>query len=72
MSAPTATEIYSSCMEVAGDLVAAIRTDSRADMPVAIRATANRQNAQAALALVQTAVTIHAASKVAGNGRVRR
>jgi hypothetical protein len=69
MSAPTANELYVSCMENAGDLCASISMHSKLDVPIDVRAAANRQNAQAVLALVQSAVTIHAASKTARNGR---
>lgn len=71
MPAPTANQLYSSLMQTAGDLVQAIGSQQMSNVPVGERAQANRANAQAALALIQSAVTIHAASKSAGNGRKR-
>lgn len=71
MAAPTATQLYSACMQSAGDLVESINLVSKSDIPMEERAQANRANAQAALALIQSAVTIHAASKTAANGRNR-
>lgn len=62
MSAPTANQLYSVCMEAAGDLIAAIQTDTRSVANAETRASANRMNAQAALACIQSAVTIHAAA----------
>lgn len=66
---PTANALYSSYMQAAGDLVEAIKTDSRSAIPAEERALANRANAQAALALTQAAVTLHAASKTANGKR---
>jgi len=56
-------------MQNAGDLAESITMHSKIDAPIDVRAAANRHNAQAVLALVQAAVTIHAASKTARNGR---
>lgn len=59
-------------MEAAGDLVENIKSHSRdGSFTPTERAEATKHNAQAVLSLVQTAVTIHAASKQAKNGRSR-
>jgi len=73
MSAPTASHVYSSCMEAAGDLLENIKSHNRdGNFTPEQRATAVRQNAQAVLSLIQSAVTIHAASKSVERGNVRR
>jgi hypothetical protein len=73
VSAPTANMVYGSCMEAAGDLLEGIKAHNRdTTFSPEQRAQAVRNNAQAVLNLVQTAVTIHAASKSATrNGRTR-
>jgi hypothetical protein len=71
MAAPSAGDLYSACMQSAGDLVESIQNDSRSSLPADVRAAANKQNAQAALALIQGAVTIHAASKTASTRRAK-
>lgn len=75
VSAPSAGELYTSCMQTAGDLVEGINTipTTISTEAAELRAQINRQSAQAVLALVQSAVTIHAASKTAKtvNGRKR-
>lgn len=70
MSAPTANQVYASAMETAGDLIESIKAHNRdqAFTPEQ-RAQATRNNAQAVLSLVQTAVTLHAASKTASQSR---
>lgn len=68
MAAPTANQVYGSCMEAAGDLLENIKAHNRdSNFTPEQRAQAVRNNAQAVLNLVQTAVTIHAASKSATN-----
>lgn len=69
MSAPSANQLYSSCMEAAGDLIQAIHLGSRSEIDLETRAAANRMNAQAALACIQSAVTIHAAANSTKGGR---
>jgi hypothetical protein len=72
VSAPTANQVYSSCMEAAGDLLENIKAHNRdGNFTPEQRATAVRNNSDAVLKLVQTAVTIHAASKGA-SGATRR
>lgn len=64
MSAPTANQVYSSCMEAAGDLLENIKAHNRdGSFTPEQRASAIRNNSDAILKLVQTAVTIHAAAK---------
>jgi hypothetical protein len=73
MSAPTAAQVYSSCMEAAGDLLENIKSHNRdGSFSPEQRSTAVRQNAQAVLSLIQSAVTIHAASKNVVGERGRR
>lgn len=69
MAAPSANELYFSCMQAAGDLVARIGAAPPANFDEESLATTNRANAQAVLALVQSAVTIHAAARTAKTGR---
>lgn len=73
MAAPSALEVYGSCMETAGDLLEGIKAHNRdASFTPEQRATAIRNNSDAVLKLIQTAVTIHAASKTAGSPRGKR
>lgn len=70
MSAPTANQVYSSCMEAAGDLLEGIKAHSRdASFTPDQRALAIRNSSDAVLKLVQTAVTIHAAAKTVPRGK---
>jgi hypothetical protein len=73
VSAPTANQVYSSCMEAAGDLLENIKAHNRdGTFTPEQRASAIRNNSDAILKLVQTAVTIHAASKSASSGPRKR